>query len=104
LFHAPPDQLLIFRAEEEFFGVHGVGLDTVNLLVERRQRAASPRLLEPGVAGIADDRQQPSTAVLPVEPAGGFQGAQVGLLHQVLRVVVVLSQPARKIERGTQVP
>jgi hypothetical protein len=52
----------------------------MNFLVKGRFEAACPLLFDPGITGIADDRQQPSAAVRPAEPAKEFEGAQVGRL------------------------
>jgi hypothetical protein len=60
----------------------------------RRRRRA------PGVAGVAHDGEHPRARVAaPI----AVEGAQVGLLHDVLRVMVVAGQPARQIVAGTEV-
>src|SRR3954451_24291111 len=56
-FHGPSDRLLLILAQELRSRVHGVRPYAVDLLVERRGGAACPLPLEPGVTGVADDRE-----------------------------------------------
>ena len=60
-------------------------------------------LLEPGVAGIAHDLEQPGTNVCPVKPAKELERAQIGLLDHILRVDAVLCQPARQVKGRVEV-
>src|SRR6266436_1837963 len=55
---------------------------------------------QPGEASIADNRQQPGFAVVAVKAAEESKGAQVGFLHNILRVVRVSSQPTSNIVSG----
>jgi hypothetical protein len=54
-------------------------------------------LLQPVVAGIADNRQNPAAPVPAMKAIKGFEGAQVCLLHKVFRVVVIAGEPARQV-------
>ncbi len=58
---------------------------------------AGPVLAEPGIGGVADDRQQPGAG--PLHRGAAFQrlqGADAGVLHDVLGVGRVAAEPARQ--------
>src|SRR5215475_13364340 len=52
---------------------------------------------------MTHDRQQPGASLAAAKPVKELVGAQEGLLHDVLRVVVVARQPARQIIGRRQV-
>ena len=60
-------------------------------------------LSEPRVACVSDNRQQPRAAVSAVIAAEEFESAKARFLHNIFRVRVVASEPARKIVRSIQV-
>src|SRR5713226_6310624 len=74
----------------------------VDLFIELRRLVLS-LLPEPGVAGVAHNGEQPGAAVPAPKPFKKTQGAEIGLLHQVFRIVLVAGQPARQIVGGTKV-
>jgi len=91
--------------EQARFGVLVRDRIAVQLLVERCAERVGAVSAPPGVGGVAHDRQQPGTraaALLPAEPADILERAQVGVLHDVLRVVVVPRQIARQRVRGVE--
>jgi hypothetical protein len=53
--------------------------------------------LQPAVAGIADNRQNPSAPVTAMKAIKGVKGAQVRLLHKVFRVMIIAAEPARQV-------
>jgi hypothetical protein len=59
-FHGTVDGLLVLILQQQGHGSHGAGVPAVDLFVETRGGLAHPLALEPGVTGIAYDRQQPS--------------------------------------------
>ena len=72
----------------------------VHLLVEFRRLIGSPVALEPGERGVAHDRENPRARIAAAKSARKPERAQVGLLHDVLRVVVVTHQPSREVVRS----
>src|SRR5437879_13814610 len=63
-------------------------------------------LVPPGVRRVAHDREQPGTTLATrgtAESVEVLERAQVGLLHDVLRVVVVPHQVMRQRVRGIHV-
>jgi len=62
-----------------------------------------PVLLEPRVAGISHNRQQPGATIPAVKTSEEFEGAHECFLRQVFRVRVIAHEPARQIVRGIQV-
>src|SRR2546428_13978615 len=62
-------------------------------------------LVPPGVRRVAHDREQPGTTLAArgtAESVEILERAQVGLLHDVLRVVVVAQEVPRQRVRGVQ--
>ena len=53
---------------------------------------------KPAVAHIAHDGQHPGTRVSAAEPANVLEGAQRGLLYDILRVHTATGNPAREPE------
>ena len=59
-------------------------------------------LLQPGVAGVADNLQQPGPRVASVKTVEKSVGAQHGLLDYILRIGTVSQQPPSKIGGAVQ--
>src|SRR5712692_9078063 len=74
----------------------------VDLFIDLRRLVPS-LLPEPGVAGVAHNGEQPGPAVPAPKPFEKPQGAEIGLLYQVFRIVLVAGQPARQIVGGAEV-
>jgi len=53
--------------------------------------------VEPGVGRVADDGEQPGTAVAAAKSAEEFVGAQERILHDILGVMLIAGQPAGQI-------
>ncbi len=68
----------------------------MNFFVERLLSFLAAVLFKPIIEGVAHDAQQPGAAIPAAEPSEKFEGAQVSFLHDVLRVGIVGSQPARQ--------
>src|SRR5207247_9134639 len=79
----------------------------VQLLVEWHGEVGWSPLPQPGIAGIADDGQQPGfgagSVVRAVKAVEEPEGSQIRLLHHVFRVLIVECQPARQIVSRAQV-
>src|SRR5712671_499252 len=79
----------------------------VQLFIELRRERVAAVPAPPGVRGVAHDRQQPRAAVagtaLSPEAAEVLERTQVGVLHDVLRVVVITREVARQRVSGVQV-
>ena len=52
---------------------------------------------QPGVTGVADNREQPGAAIPAIEAAEKLKRAQAGLLNHVFRVLVIAGQPAGQV-------
>jgi len=74
-------------------------LDGINFRFGIRGSIVNFLALEPGVAGISDDREQPCSGIVTPETAKPAQRTQKGLLNNILCVVPVSSQPTRKVVR-----
>src|SRR5262249_47695598 len=59
-------------------------------------------VLEPGVTGMAHDREQPGAALPTVKAAKEFPGAHVRLLDHLFRIVVIPGPPACQMVRRIQ--
>jgi hypothetical protein len=75
----------------------------MNFFVEHLSRIVPSILLQPRVARIPNDGEQPSPYVSALVAIEKSKGAQTGFLRHVLRVLVVPGQPAREVVRGVQV-
>ena len=56
----------------------------------------------PGVERMPHNGENPGFAVLALKAGKRLQSAQVGLLDQILRVLLIARQPARQVVRGVQ--
>src|SRR5207245_10360209 len=74
----------------------------VRRIVDRIHKLARAVLLQPRVARVTRDGQQPGSAVAPVVTSEKSEGPQVSLLHHVFGVAVIAQQPARKIVGSPQ--
>jgi hypothetical protein len=76
----------------------------VHLLVEgRRQGLARSTAAPPSVEGVPHDPKEPRLAVPAAEGREILERAQAGVLHDVLRLVVITGEMPREIEGGIQV-
>src|SRR5258707_13948838 len=75
----------------------------MELLVEGNGELAGPGLPEPGVASDPNDREKPYPAVSASEPIETAKGLEVRVLYDVLGVVLVAQEPARKVVGGPEV-
>ena len=72
----------------------------VHLLVEFRWLIGSPVALEPGERRVAHDRENPRARIAAAKSARKPERAQIGVLHDVLCVVVVMHQPSGEVVRS----
>ena len=70
--------------------------------IEFRSRGSSGRLLQSGTAPVSHDGQEPCPGILAIEGIEKSKRAKIGILHCVLRIVLVTHQPAREIVGGVQ--
>jgi len=75
----------------------------MEFFIKKGTRFLPPVALEPIVKGVANDAQQPGTAVAAPESAQKLEGSQVGFLDDVLRVRLVAREPACQIIRRIHV-
>src|SRR5437879_5637810 len=75
----------------------------MHLLIEGRCRRVRMPPLQPGVATVADNREQPTPTIASMETGKRFERAQIGFLHQILGLMLVPQQPVRQVVGGTQV-
>jgi hypothetical protein len=58
--------------------------------------------VDPGICGVSDNCKQPGPAISPSKPAISLKRSQVCLLDNILRILVMLDDPTRKIVCGIQ--
>ncbi len=75
----------------------------MNFFVEHFIRTGRPILVQPGVASISHDREEPCPHVATLVAVEKTERAQAGFLRNVLRVLIVPRQPAREVVRSVQV-
>ena len=85
----------------------GIGLGrivgrSVKVVLEGHGLRLPPLLAQPRITDIADDGEQPGSAVSAAEAVEGTMRPQAGVLHGILRIVWVAQQPAGKIIGGVQ--
>ena len=69
----------------------------MKLIVERRRQRMPAMALQPGITGMADDREQPGAALSAMKPVKKGQGPHIRLLHDIFRIMIIPRQPARHI-------
>src|SRR6202022_841920 len=74
----------------------------VLFLLVRHELFVPSMFVNPAVGGVPDNSQQPGPALSASETAESLKCPQVGLLHDILRVLVVLDNPTRQIVSGIQ--
>src|SRR6516164_6247013 len=79
------------------------GGQSVLFFVEGDRLLRCPVLVEPGVAGVAHNSEEPSAAVATTEAPKELEGAEIGLLHHIFRILVAARQPPREIVCGVHV-
>jgi hypothetical protein len=70
------------------------------LFVELGRRIRSAIAPKPGEGGIVHDREYPGAWIAATKPSRKPKSAQIGFLHDVLRVVIVTNQPSRETVGG----
>jgi hypothetical protein len=58
--------------------------------------------VDPGICRVSDNREQPGPAIPASKPAISLKRSQVRLLDNILRILVMLDDPTRKIVCGIQ--
>jgi hypothetical protein len=71
--------------------------------IEFRGCGSSRRLLQSATAPVSHDSQEPCPGIFAIERIKKSKRAKIGILHRVLRIVLVTHQPAREIVGGIQV-
>jgi hypothetical protein len=74
----------------------------MDLFVEKGGRVISSILVQPGVAGIANNLEEPSARIAAVKTVKKLEGTQVGLLYHVLRIFGIAGYPTRQVVGGVQ--
>jgi hypothetical protein len=67
-----------------------------------RHLSCGPLSAEPSQCGIADHRQEPGSNVSASKTVEEPKGAQVGLLDDVLRILLVPGEPTRQVKSRVQ--
>ena len=57
-------------------------------------------LLQPGVTGVAHDREQPGATIHATETIKKLKSTQVRLLNHIFSVMIIARQPASQIVCG----
>src|SRR3954470_17295831 len=70
--------------------------------IEFRGRSSSGCLLQSGTAPVSHDGKEPCPGILALEGSEKSKRAKIGILHCVLRIVLITHQPAREIVGGVQ--
>jgi hypothetical protein len=70
--------------------------------IDRLGQLTRPVPLQPRVAGVADNREQPGPALAAAIAAKKLESSQIGFLHDIFGVLIVAHQPACQVVCGGQ--
>ncbi len=87
---------------QQCFRIRGGVLDTVVRFVEHCREVVRTVLLQPGVTGVAHNREQPGAARLAMKTVKEFPGPYIRFLDHPFGVMRIPRQPACQIVRRIQ--
>src|ERR1700732_1759155 len=102
ILHRPPHQYAVVFTRESFFWGQRERIGSKEFFVKFRRRVLRTILMQPGIAGVADDLEHPGADIPPSEATEKSEGPHEGFLHHVLRILVVAGQPARQVISGIE--
>jgi hypothetical protein len=83
--------------EHYFFRVESANIGSEKILVKFRCVPQRPAYAKPAITSIADNLQEPGARITPAEVGEMPESAQVCFLDNVVSVLLIAGQPARKI-------
>src|SRR5262249_20696379 len=70
--------------------------------IDRLSELSSPISLQPRVTSVANNREQPGSALATAIATEKPESSQICLLHGIFGILIVVHQPARQIVSGRQ--